>query len=73
MHIRSLGNWTNKLYEYFMDFSKFNNNMSFYNQSPKRSLSQVTKLERRMSNLGIKKIKKLGTDILLVHQNDTYI
>ena len=30
LHIRSLGNWTNKLHEYFYDYSKFNHQNAIY-------------------------------------------
>lgn len=52
LHIRSLGNWTNKLYEYFQDFSKYQRNSNLFDPNGFKSFSSETKYERKMSNLG---------------------
>jgi uncharacterized membrane protein YgaE (UPF0421/DUF939 family) len=47
LHIRSLGNWTNKLHDYFWEYSKFNRQNTIY------------KTKRRFSNL-FKRLNKLN-------------
>jgi len=51
LHIRSLGNWTNKLYDYFYEMSKSNMHND-YNLIGNRKYPSETKYERKMSNLG---------------------
>lgn len=53
LHVRSLGNWTNKLYDHFYDFSKYNRNNSIYStHNMNKDFASNTKYERKMSNLG---------------------
>ncbi|CAF0745978.1 unnamed protein product [Brachionus calyciflorus] len=50
LHVRSLGNWTNKLYEYFHEFSKFNTDENIYSSNKNKVFFSEAKYERRMSN-----------------------
>ena len=52
MHIRSLGNWTNKLYDYFQDMSTNEKADAGYNPYELERVGSMTKCERKMSNLG---------------------
>jgi hypothetical protein len=52
LHVRSLGNWTNKLYEYFQDFSNHQRNSTLFDPNGFKNFSSETKYERKMSNLG---------------------
>ena len=54
LHIRSLGNWTNKIYDYFQDLSQQGRSASVFGPNALNSLSPETKYERKMSNLGKK-------------------
>jgi predicted ferric reductase len=60
LHIRSLGNWTNKLYDYFDNFSKFNQlvNSTETKQISSSSSDKNTKFRRKMSNLSSLKLYK---------------
>lgn len=51
LHIRSLGNWTNKLYDYFENFSKFD---KFVKETERQDSDKKAKYRRKMSNLSIK-------------------
>lgn len=49
LHVRSLGNWTNKLYEYFQDVSKNQIDQMYYIPARKNGITSETRYERRKS------------------------
>ncbi len=49
LHIRTLGNWTNKLYEFFDEWAQNQRSNSVFNPE---NFTSETKYERKMSNLG---------------------
>lgn len=48
LHIRSLGNWTNKLYDYFDNGSRFN---TFVKERDANNKNENARYRRKMSNL----------------------
>jgi predicted ferric reductase len=53
VHIRSLGNWTNKIYDYFQELSQNGRSASVFGADAFKAFSPETKYERKMSNLGL--------------------